>query len=376
MSRKGENIHKRKDGRWEGRYKKGYTDSGKLIYGSVYAKSYREAKEKLHLAINMQNTPEATNKTSILLFSDAVEQWSNYNAMKLKGGTKKKYSYLIETHILPELGAIALKDISAPMINSFLQKKLEHGRLDGKGGLSPSYVRSISLIISSVLKYATTEELCSPLKSSICKPNLNRKDLVILSLDDQKRLESHIENELSGTNVGIMISLYTGLRIGEICALNWSDINIDAKTIFVRHTISRVNIDDPSQRKSALILDEPKTPSSHRNVPIPSPLLEVIKRYQAISNSQFVVSETSTFTSPRTFEYRYHKVLSLCNIEQLNFHALRHTFATRCVEAGIDIKTISEILGHSNASITLNTYVHSSIEMKKSQLEKLALMLC
>ena len=106
MSRKGENIHKRKDGRWEGRYKKGYTDSGKLIYGSVYAKSYREAKEKLHLAINMQNTPEAINKTSILLFSDAVEQWSNYNAMKLKGGTKKKYSYLIETHILPELGAI------------------------------------------------------------------------------------------------------------------------------------------------------------------------------------------------------------------------------------------------------------------------------
>ena len=96
----------------------------------------------------------------------------------------------------------------------------------------------VSLIISSVLKYATTEELCSPLKSSICKPNLNRKELVILSLDDQKRLESHIENELSGTNVGIMISLYTGLQIGDICALNWSDINIDAKTIFVRHTIS------------------------------------------------------------------------------------------------------------------------------------------
>ena len=328
------------------------------------------------MTIAAPNSSVSLRKSSNLLFSDVVQRWINNSAMKLKGGTKKKYIQLLQTHILPELGNLPLQDINATMVNAFLNNKLENGRLDGKGGLSPSYVRSISLIVSSVLSLAANEDFCKPLKSSINKPSVNKKELAVLSIDDQRILERHIKTNLTGTNVGIMISLYTGLRIGEICALNWEDINLNKSTLSVRHTVSRVNINNSSKSKSVLILDSPKTNASQREVPIPSPLLAIINKYKSISTSPFIVSETSTFTSPRTFEYRYHKVLSICNIQQLNYHALRHTFATRCVQAGIDIKTLSEILGHANAAITLNTYVHSSIEMKKSQLEKLAAIMC
>lgn len=244
MSKKGENIHKRKDGRWEGRYKKGYTDKGKIIYGSVYGKNYRETKDKLRMAIATLDSSVTSSKPSNLLFSDAVQLWINNSAMKLKGGTKKKYFQLLQTHILPELGNISLQEINATFVNTFLNNKLEYGRLDGKGGLSPSYVRSISLIVSSVLSYAANEELCKPLKSLINKPSIGKKELTVLSIDDQRRLERHIETDLTGTNVGIMISLYTGLRIGEVCALNWKDINLNKKTLFVRHTVGMVHIEN------------------------------------------------------------------------------------------------------------------------------------
>lgn len=163
------------------------------------------------------------------------------------------------------------------------------------------------------------------------------------------------------------------MRIGEVCALTWNDIDFSTCTIYVRHTVSRVKTDN-IHTKTELILDEPKTTSSKRIVPISSKLFPILFEYKKISHSLFVISNKDSFISPRTFEDRFHKVMKKNNIEHFNYHALRHTFATRCIEAGVDVKTLSEILGHSNVSITLNTYVHSSLEMKKNQLEKLTLL--
>ena len=373
MSKKGENIRKRKDGRWEGRYKRGRKENGELIYGSVYGKTYREVKEKMRVAMTVPKDVKPPIASAEMTFAILLRKWQESNEIRLKGGTKTRYENLINSHIIPELGELKLSEISATTINGFLTTKLMKGRLDGSGPLSPSYVRSIALVITSALNYAVAEGYMQAFKNKINKPTITKSELPILSLENQKVLEQHLKAELTPTSIGILISLYTGLRIGEICALCWNDINLNTRTIYVRHTVSRVK-SAGTDSKTELILDEPKTASSKRVVPIPSPLFNAILDYRRDATSIYVVSSTDSFVSPRTYDARFHRVLSDCHLEDLNYHGLRHTFATRCIEAGVDVKSLSEILGHANVSITLNTYVHSSLEMKKSQLEKLTLL--
>lgn len=372
MSKRGENIRKRKDGRWEGRYMKGRKPTGEIIYGSVYGKTYKEVREKTKIALQHS---EPNMKTKEILFCDVIKQWQDSNRIRIKGATDTKYSYLIDSHILPSIGGLKLSEITGPIINAFLLEKAENGRLDGTGGLSASYVRSLMIIIKSVIQFAVDEQLCMPLKSPIYKPQKSSKELTILTVSDQKRIEEAALNDLTPTKAGILISLYTGLRIGEICALTWDDVDLKVKIIHVRHTIARVkNRQLNSEAKTNLILDEPKTFSSKRDIPIPSFLCDVLLQLKKKSVSSYVVSEKNEFVSPRTFEYRYHKILETCNVQSINFHALRHTFATRCIEVGVDVKSLSEILGHANVSITLNTYVHSSIDLKRIQLERLPVL--
>lgn len=372
MSKRGDNIHKRKDGRWEGRYKKGRKPDGSIMYGSIYAKSYREVKTKLSeiaKEVPEQNVSRSFEKT----FGDVLELWMENNRIRLKGGTINKYRNLIDAHIMPELGNVKLSAITSTIINNFLMQKLQKGRLDKAGGLSASYVRSIMLIVNSAIKFAVAEQMCLPLKTPIMKPSNTKTEITVLSIDEQKRLEMHLCSDLTPTKAGIYISLHTGLRIGEICALAWDDVDFKNRIIKIRHTVARVR-DSNREKETAtkLIIDTPKTPSSTRDIPISSDLLPILEEIHNFSSSTYVISESTEFISPRTYEYRYHRLLDETGIASVNYHALRHTFATRCIEAGVDVKSLSEILGHSNVGITLNTYVHSSMELKRSQLEKLS----
>lgn len=372
MSKRGDNIHKRKDGRWEGRYKKGRKPDGSIMYGSIYAKSYREVKTKLsEIAKEMpeHNISRSSEKT----FGDILELWMENNRIRLKGGTINKYRNLIDAHIMPELGSVKLNNITSTVVNNFLTQKLQKGRIDKTGGLSASYVRSIMLIVNSAIKFAVAEQMCLPLKTPIMKPSNFKTEITVLSVDEQKRLETHLRSDLDPTKAGIYISLHTGLRIGEICALAWDDVDFKNRIIKIRHTVARVR-DSEREKETAtkLIIDTPKTPSSTRDIPISSDLLPILEEIHNFSSSAYVISETAEFISPRTYEYRYHRLLDESGIASVNYHALRHTFATRCIEAGVDVKSLSEILGHSNVGITLNTYVHSSMELKRSQLEKLS----
>ncbi len=371
MAKRGDNIHKRTDGRWEGRYKKGINSNGSIKYGSVYGKSYREVKDKLSTAICIPYEDENHLKNEIT-FGEILHLWMENNRIRLKGGTINKYQQIIDTQIIKELGNVKISEINSVIINTFLNNKLSHGRRDGKGALSPSYVRSIMLVINAAINYAVQEQYCSPLKSPILKPKEEKCELIILSLKDQQKLETFMFENLTPTNAGVYISLYTGLRIGEICALRWNDINFENKVLRIRHTIARVkSIDENAEYQTQLIIDTPKTASSNRDIPIPSVLLPVLQTIHTTSSSEFVVSDGVGFVSPRTFEYRYHRLLKECGIKSINYHALRHTFATRCIESGVDVKSLSEILGHSNVGITLNTYVHSSMDLKRKQLEKM-----
>lgn len=368
MPRTQKNIYKRKDGRWEARYPCGKTSDGKTKYKSIYAKSYKEVKELLAHSLYYQNKSNYKK----ILFSSVLDSWMKLRSVQQKASTKLKYEYLIEEHIKPELGGYDVKDVSEVVINTFLESKMKGGRLDHGGGLSNSYVTSMFLIIRSSLKYASDQELCRQLKSPVFKPTNQTKEIAILKVEEQKFLEEKLMTDESLESLGIIIALNTGLRIGELCALKWSDIDFDSKIIHVRHTVVRVkNLDSNINQKTILILDRPKTFTSSRDIPITTKLFPVLAKAMSVSQSDFVVSSTNSFISPRTFEYRYHKKLEEYGIAQINFHALRHSFATRCIEKGVDIKTLSEILGHSNVSITLNTYVHSSMDLKRKQLEKL-----
>lgn len=257
--------------------------------------------------------------------------------------------------------------------NRFLDKKSASGRLDNKGGLSPSYIKTMSFIIQSSMAFAVQEKHCTPLSSIVAKPVIRKKELQILSKSEQYDFESFLSHELDCTRLGVLVCLHTGLRLGEVCALTWNDIDLDDNIIHIRHTISRIrNQDTDSSTSTVLIVETPKTQASVRDILIPSMLLPYLMEMKQKASNCYVLSDDCTFLSPRTLEYRFHKLIDDCGLKTVNFHALRHTFATRCIEAGVDVKSLSEILGHANVGITLNTYVHSSMEMKRQQIEKLA----
>lgn len=371
MPRRGENIRKRKDGRWEARYKKGISETGRIIYGSVYAKTYKEARDKKQEMLRIVSTERKPFAQSPPL-REILPIWFDDNSIRLKGATRYRYHSLVKAHILPDLGDMRLDQLTGPVINTYLADKLTHGRIDGKGGLSASYVRSIMLVIQSVLAFASAQSLCQPIQTKIHKPAVSNTELSILNLEEQRKLETYCLSHTDGTNAGVLLSLYAGLRIGEVCALRWDDIDFAKQIIHVRHTVARVRSDDPqSGRRTMLIMDRPKTASSLRDIPLTSWLSTYLAELKKREVSPHVVSEVPSFVSPRTYQYRYYRILRICNVSRIRYHGLRHTFATRCIEAGVDVKSLSEILGHADVSVTLNTYVHSSMEQKRVQLEKL-----
>ncbi|MDE6020247.1 MAG: site-specific integrase [Ruminococcus sp.] len=369
MSRRGDNIHKRKDGRWEGRYKDGFRADGTTKYSSVYAHSYSECKKKLTEA-QSSFTNKAKKCNSEKLFSDILFNWLFSNQIRLKGGTEAKYTNVIETHIIPGLGGLKLSMIDSTVINSFLERQLNFGGIKNGEALSPSYVRTMAIVIEAAYNYAVMEGLCYPLKTPINKPSIPKKDIVILSKQAETTLTQILVGNPSRVAIGTLIALQTGLRIGEVCALRWCDVDFENNVIHIRHTISRVPSPN-SENKTILILDTPKTKSSVRDVPIPSSLRRVLLIEFQNKSSEYVVSDNHTFVGTRTFDYRYRQLLKKHNIQVFSFHTLRHTYATRCARSGMDAKTLSRLLGHSSSNTTLNIYVHPSFEIAMQHLEQI-----
>lgn len=368
MPRRGDNIHKRKDGRWEGRYKNGYKNDGTVKYSSVYGTTYSECKHKLEKAKTQPPSTKVT--TSNLKFSDALSLWMESNRVRLKGATQTKYQNMIDTHIIPSLGGLKISQINSMYINTFLDEKINSGGIKSNDGLSASYVKTMAIIIEATIKFAVAEGWCAPLKTPIHKPTICKSEPTVLSKDTEKKLLRILLCEQSGVSIGTLMALNTGMRIGEVCALKWDDVDFQNNIIHIRHTISRVG-DESSEQKTKLILDSPKTLSSQRDLPISDTLRRVLVTAYKNRNSMFVVSNNANFVGTRTFDYQYRNMLKSYNLPVVNFHTLRHTFATRCAELGMDAKTLSQLLGHATANISLNVYVHPSIDAMKQQINLL-----
>ena len=194
----------------------------------------------------------------------------------------------------------------------------------------------------------------------------------VLSRYEQTALCQYIYGNLNPYNIGILLSLFTGIRIGELCALRWEDISLQEQTIRIHQTLQRVQDKSNGPHKTKIVITTPKSASSIRTIPLPDDLVKILKNYKAVDSGYFLTNRLDRFVEPRIMQYRFKAVLKNSSVESANFHSLRHTFATRCIELGFDVKSLSEILGHASVNITMNRYVHPSLELKKQNMQRLA----
>lgn len=369
MPRKGENIYKRKDGRWEGRYIKEYDFENKAKYASVYAHSYSEVKEKLLKAksCSYQSKQELKNNT---LHFYAIKWLSNIEP-QIKRSTFVKYTNIINNHIEPLIGNMKVKNITTDVIKEYVFKKLNNGNISTQKGLSPKTVKDIISVIKLVLNYAEENgenTFCNfqqiNIKSSSTPENH-------LSKDSQEQLTKYLLKEIDYTKLGILLCLYTGIRIGELCAIRYEDISINERIIRITKTMQRLQTFSDESEKTEIVITEPKSYSSLREIPIPDFIMDIILTFNFKTNAYILTGKCDKFVEPRTLEYRFKACLKACGIENYKFHQLRHRFATQCIELGFDIKSLSEILGHASVNITLNRYVHASMELKRMNMNKL-----
>ncbi len=352
MARRGENIYKRKDGRWEGRYKCGYTEQGKAKYRSVYGHSYAEVRSKL---APFKASMAVSYTTCRLTVKELFDEWLSAVKLRVKSSTYANYLMKVERHILPEFGDLRYDSLTVQMLNSFVQKKLD-------AGLSAKYVSDIIIVFKTMAKYTAKTHGFRNTLTDVTLPKVHRKEKPLLSNIQQWKLCKYLTKNPSPTALCILLSLYTGLRVGEVCGLMWGDIDFEKSILTVRRTIQRIRT---SVHKTRIIADRPKTCSSRRSIPIPTFIMKLLRDSRS-ADDNYVLSDSETVIEPRTLQRRFKSILKKADLPSVSYHSLRHAFATNCLQAGFDVKTLSEILGHASVETTLNRYVHTSMERKIS----------
>lgn len=362
MSRRGMNIYKRKDGRWEGRFYNGKRKNGKKKYSSVYGSSYTEAKEKLVEKLSSLHT--YTNK---LTFSTCAANWLSDIEKRVKPSTFANYRFLLERHVLPYFERYTMQKLEGANVEQFISEKLTDGKLKSRSGLSKKYLKDIVSVVKQIAAYA---ERCHGIKNKIryiSAPKVNRAETEIISTEDKAILSSYLIDSDDPMDTGILISLYTGMRIGEVCGLKWDDIDFNNEVINVRRTVQRIC---NSHGGTVLIVGSPKTTGSYRTIPIPKPLLNKLSEMQH-DPDYAVITDSSQYSEPQTLRKHFKETLTICRIKNIKYHSLRHTFASDCVRLGFDIKALSELLGHSSTAMTLDRYAHTSLETKRMYMERI-----
>ncbi len=369
MSKKGENIYKRKDKRWEARYVKGYHPDGSAQYGYCYGKTYREAKQKVTEAKAALLTNRPTAVTSHRRrFAFYCDEWLRINRNRVKESTYVKYNTMLENHIKPRLGGCLVQSLTSVIVEQFSHELLY------EEGLAPKTVKDILTMLHSVLKY-TVKQFPEPIPMiEIIYPKDPKKEMRVLTRDEQTQFVQYLLNDMDECKFGVLLTLLTGMRIGEVCALRWENVSLREKTIRVSSTMQRLrDFDDNRTSRTKIVISDPKSDTSSRMIPLTEYAVKLCETQWCSNSAAFVLTgETGRYIEPRTMQYRLEHYTKECGLEDVHFHTLRHTFATRCVEVEFEIKSLSEILGHSSPRITLERYVHSSMELKRDNMNKLA----
>ena len=320
MARRGENIYKRKDGRWEGRYKYGYNDSGKAKYRSVYGHSYAEVRSKLAPLKASITTPFAACRLTV---KELFDEWLSAVKLRVKPSTYANYQMKIEKHILPSFGGIRYDSLTVQMLNGFIEDKLN-------SGLSAKYVSDIIIVFKSMAKYIAKIHRFRNIMADVTLPKVHRKEMQLLSPVQQRKLCNYLLNDLKKS------------------------------VLTVRRTVQRIR---SGAHGTQIIADTPKSRSSRRSIPIPKFIMKLLRDSRS-DDGRYILSNSTIITEPRTLQRRFKSILKKADLPSVGYHCLRHMFATNSLQAGFDVKTLSEILGHASVETTLNRYVHTSMERK------------
>lgn len=357
MPKKESNIYHRNDGRWEGRFH----ISGTKKYKSVYGKTYSEAKEKLH---KLQGENSISESKCRLSFNDIAQKWFAYEKSKVKASTLCCYKNKLDNHIMPFFSIKKYTDVSVDVVEKFKKQKLFEG-------FSSKYVSDMTVIIKSIAKWANKIYGYANKLSSVELPKAKRKKPDLLSEREQAVLQNYLFNRSDNTSLGILLSAFTGIRIGELCALKWNDIDLENKILHINKTVQRISAQSVTEKSKTVVnISAPKTEYSVRDIPIPEFLIEKLKSNYS-SDEKYLLSGTCKLVEPRCLSYRFKSILKKVNLPSIKFHSLRHTFATNCLQQNFDIKTLSEILGHSGR-FNYNENLCSFIYGKKMRLYEYA----
>ncbi len=371
MAKKGENIRKRKDGRWEARYQKGRKADGSIEYGYIYAKRYTDVKQKRNEAIKSlkeEPTPPPEDEKPDIVLNKLFDQWKTDVRSNIKDSSFCLYETMLNHHLRPYFGKLQLNQLTTTVIQEFINNKI-------KEDLSPTYIRSIMILFQTILKAAQSKyQWRVPLLPAPQLPKQTKRMPEIFTLQELKCLEEHLKRQDDEFSFGILICMYMGLRIGELSGLRWEDFDPASVQFKIRRTVYRIKnsayVPDDVSSKTILCIGSPKTPTSIRDIPLPLGLLDALQKHQK-NPETFILTGTVQCMEPRNIQKKYKRLLQQLGLRYLNFHALRHNFATLSIQNGSDYRTVAELLGHSSVNTTLNIYVHSDIDQKRKCLELL-----
>jgi len=362
MARKGENIYLRRDGRWEGRYIKGRRANGHPHFGSVYGASYGEVKRKLLPLKTAYNTQAMQARCTAPLGDYLLMRLGTQRNSRIKASSYDSYFRIVHNHLLPLLGDVPMHKLNEQHVQQCLH------RLQDKG-LSAGTVRNIFRYLSGTVRVAVKNGAMSrDVCAEVAPPKAKKPSVHALSRAQQQALDKMAREKQS---IEVLLALHTGMRVGEISALRWTDIDLDNRLLTVNHTMQRLNLHKHGT-KTQVQLGEPKSDSSQRNIPISAQLACMLAKHRQVSPGEFVVqSRSKAFAEPRVVQYRFARLLELADLPKVGFHALRHSFATRCMELNVDVATISKLLGHSSVKLTLDIYTDSLLEQQYAAVNKL-----
>ncbi len=297
-------------------------------------------------------------------FKEIALLWKADKKLYVKKSSFARYSLLLSNHLMPHFGPMT--DIDEEKVQAFVIDKM-------KAGLGRKSVRDMTIVLKMILKFGAKHKLCDYSHIDIRYPTQRSKaEIKALDRNDQKIIMSYLSTHITPPNLGIFICLSAGLRIGEVCALKWEDIDIQGGVIQIRRTLQRIYVIDEGVRHTEIIIDTPKSRNSNRDIPMTEELMEIIRRKQSIVPSHYILTDSPVPNEPRTYRNHYNKLMKQLGMPKLKFHGLRHSFATRCIESECDYKTVSVLLGHSNISTTLNLYVHPNMDQKKKCIEQMS----
>ena len=352
------NIYLRKDGRYESRIPNGKRSNGKRTFLYVLARTKEACVEKVRAIYQRNHSDGSCAMTMRTLYSE----WYHSILHRVKESTAANYAMKANKHILPVFGEMRVGSITANNIYEFITDKQQ-------AGFSPRYIADMVILMKSVFKYAVrTYQICNPMDEVVI-PKRKPHEIQLLDETEQKSLQQYIGQHQNRSTLGVAIALTAGLRIGEICPLQWKDIDLEKRIISVTKTMQRIQCPTETS-KTKLIITDPKSESSRRQIPIPDCMMSFLLKFRG-KPDEYVLTGSEKPIEPRAMQYRFRTILKNANLPSVHFHALRHIFASNCIKLGFDVKTLSELLGHSSVEITLNRYVHSSFDQKREYMKRI-----